>query len=161
MQADALVGLPETRRGLIALSGTQRLPRALPFEQALRLMVDGALVTAATLTGTALFDRVVAADPLVAAIELAHERIASPQPLLRERPLCIAGGVRPLQSVAEARAALLGAGAPEGVDTAAALATLDALRAACEAADFDAGLARAAELHLALHRSRPAARAAG
>jgi enoyl-CoA hydratase/carnithine racemase len=152
-QADALVGLPESRRGLIALSGTQRLPRALPFERALRLLVDGTLVTAASLADTSLFDRVVEADALGAALQLAAELIERPRPLLRERPLCIAGRASARRCIADERRSLQRA-AQEGADVSAAMATVDALAAVCDAGDFDAGLARADALYLTLHRSQ-------
>jgi 3-hydroxyacyl-CoA dehydrogenase len=152
-RADARVGLPESRRGLIALSGTQRLPRALPFERALRLLVDGSLISAAGLADTALFDCVVAADPLIAALDLARELVARPQPLLRARPLQIADRSQALECVAMERQLLSRAGPPEGVDLGAALAALQALEAACDADDFDAGLACADALYLSLHRA--------
>ena len=150
-RADALVGLPESRRGLIALSGTQRLPRALPFERALRLLVDGSLIAAASLAGTALFDCVVDADPLVAALELARELVVRPRPLLRDRTLWIADRSQARECVAIERQSLSRGGPPEGVDLAAALAALEALEAACDADDFDAGLARANALYVSLH----------
>lgn len=151
--ANAMVGLPESRSGLMALSGTQRLPRAVPFGQAVRLLVDGRLVSADSLVDTSLLDLVVRGDPLDAAIDLAHELVVRPRLLIRERPVRIEDRASAHRCVETERQSLLRDGPPEGVDLAAALAALDALTAACDVEDFDTGLTRANALYLELHQA--------
>ncbi|MGY1410247.1 3-hydroxyacyl-CoA dehydrogenase NAD-binding domain-containing protein [Luteimonas sp. A611] len=86
--AKAEVGLPEVKIGILpGAGGTQRLPRVVGLETALNMIVSGAMVPAARLEGTALFDRVVEGDVVEAAIELLKDRIAAgrPHPRVRDR----------------------------------------------------------------------------
>jgi 3-hydroxyacyl-CoA dehydrogenase len=70
--AQALVGLPEVKLGLLpGAGGTQRLPRLVGIETALEIIVSGDPMPATALAETGLLDRVVDADPLPAAVELA------------------------------------------------------------------------------------------
>ena len=58
-QAEAQIGLPEVKLGLLpGAGGTQRLPRAIGLERALNMIVSGAPVAASKLEGTALIDEV-------------------------------------------------------------------------------------------------------
>ncbi len=85
-RADAQIALPEVKLGLLpGAGGTQRLPRAVGLETALNMIVSGAMVPAAQLANTALFDEVVEADPLAAALALAERVVAEGRPLKRLR----------------------------------------------------------------------------
>jgi 3-hydroxyacyl-CoA dehydrogenase len=84
--ADAQIGLPEVKLGLLpGAGGTQRLPRAAGLEVALNMIVSGTPVAARTLAGTRLFDRVTEGDALDEAVALAREAAASGKPLPRVR----------------------------------------------------------------------------
>jgi 3-hydroxyacyl-CoA dehydrogenase len=86
--ADAKLGLPEVKLGLIpGAGGTQRLPRLVGAERALDMIVGGEPVAAATLGNTPLLDRVVAGDPVPAAIELADSAAVTGRPPPRVRNL--------------------------------------------------------------------------
>lgn len=55
--ADAMLGLPEVRIGVLPASGgTQRLPRLIGVSLALKMMLDGSPVAARELAGTAALD---------------------------------------------------------------------------------------------------------
>ncbi len=70
--AGAKLGLPEVKLGLLpGAGGTQRLPRLVGVERALDLIVGGDPVPAMDLANTILLDRVVDAETLAAAVELA------------------------------------------------------------------------------------------
>jgi len=72
--ASAKVGLPEITLGLIPGSGgTQRLPRLAGIDIALDMMRSGTPLPAAQLASTSLFDRVVEADLLGAAVDVARQ----------------------------------------------------------------------------------------
>ena len=74
----AQIGLPEVKLGLLpGAGGTQRFPRAVGLETAVNMIVSGTPVAAGKLAGTKLFDRVVDADVLQAAIEVAGDAVAS------------------------------------------------------------------------------------
>jgi 3-hydroxyacyl-CoA dehydrogenase len=85
-KADAQIALPEVKLGLLpGAGGTQRLPRAVGLEAALNMIVSGAVVPAAKLKGTALFDEVTEGDPVAAAVALAEKVLAENLPLKRLR----------------------------------------------------------------------------
>jgi 3-hydroxyacyl-CoA dehydrogenase len=85
-KADAQIALPEVKLGLLpGAGGTQRLPRAVGLEAALNMIVSGAVVPAAKLKGTALFDEVTEGDPVAAAVALAEKVVAGNLPLKRLR----------------------------------------------------------------------------
>ena len=87
-KSDAQIALPEVKLGLLpGAGGTQRLPRAIGLEAALNMIVSGSVVPAAKLKGTALFDDVVDADPVAAAVALADKAVADKLPLKRVRDL--------------------------------------------------------------------------
>ncbi|HUG52508.1 MAG TPA: 3-hydroxyacyl-CoA dehydrogenase NAD-binding domain-containing protein [Vicinamibacteria bacterium] len=84
--AGAQVALPEVKLGLLpGAGGTQRLPRAVGLETALNMIVSGATVPAAGLTGTRLLDEEVEGDLAEAAVAFAT-KVADrrPLPLLRD-----------------------------------------------------------------------------
>ena len=80
--AEATVGLPEINLGLSpGAGGTQRLPRLIGAEQALRLMLSGKAVGAAEALALGILDHVVEENLLPAA--LAHARAMVGQPIRR------------------------------------------------------------------------------
>jgi 3-hydroxyacyl-CoA dehydrogenase len=71
-RADAKVGLPEVKLGLLpGAGGTQRLPRLVGLETALNMIVNGEQREARELELTALFEHVVAGSPIAAALAFA------------------------------------------------------------------------------------------
>ncbi|MFN3303807.1 MAG: 3-hydroxyacyl-CoA dehydrogenase NAD-binding domain-containing protein [Roseateles sp.] len=89
-QSGTKVALPEVKLGLLpGAGGTQRLPRALGVEPALNMIVSGEPVEAqmlAMVPGQKLFDQVVDADVVDAAVKFA-EGIADKRPLPKVRDL--------------------------------------------------------------------------
>lgn len=138
---NAKIGLPECKLGVIPLSGTQRLPRVLGLAKSIEIILGAQIVPASVFAGTALFDRIVEGDEqqvLRLAIELAREKIGSaPLPLVRRLPL---PDHDPASVVAKARARLRCGDAIAGK-------CLDAIAAAAESTDFEAGLAAAREIY--------------
>lgn len=79
------VALPEVKLGLLpGAGGTQRLPRAVGLETALKMITSGAPELAENLANTALFDLIVDDDAVAAAIAFA-EKIADTRPLPKIR----------------------------------------------------------------------------
>jgi len=89
-QKGAKIALPEVKLGLLpGAGGTQRLPRALGVEPALNMIVSGEAVPAemlAMVPGQKLFDRIVDADVVDAAVAFAEE-IADSRPLPKVRDI--------------------------------------------------------------------------
>lgn len=84
--ADASLGLPEVKLGLIpGAGGTQRLPRLIGLEAALNLIVYGTSVAAATFAGTPLIDRIADGELLSAATAFARHVVAAGLPAIRVR----------------------------------------------------------------------------
>lgn len=82
------IALPEVNLGLLpGAGGTQRLPRLVGLEVALNLIVSGKTVEAQTFAGTRLFDELVEADVLPAALALAASAGAARGPHPRARDL--------------------------------------------------------------------------
>jgi 3-hydroxyacyl-CoA dehydrogenase len=92
------IALPEVKLGLLpGAGGTQRLPRAVGVELALRMIATGVAMPARELADTALFDAVVDGDVLGAALAFAREladqagreaaSAAGSHPRLRDRAL--------------------------------------------------------------------------
>ncbi len=78
---DAVFGIPEVKRGLLAAGGGMHLGRRLPLAVALELGLTGDTIDARRAETLGLVNRVVAADKVLdAAVELA-ERIAANGPL--------------------------------------------------------------------------------
>jgi enoyl-CoA hydratase len=140
--ADAIIALPEVGLGVIPLSGTQRLPRLLPLETAIDLILTGTKRRASDFAGTPLFDRIVGGgaageslDETAHVFALEASIRGAPYPRVASRPL-----VGPLvQTVLAAAAARL---ERQGSTTAQRQA-LAAIAAAVESVDFESGLRKA------------------
>ncbi|MET3107487.1 3-hydroxyacyl-CoA dehydrogenase [Oxalobacteraceae bacterium GrIS 2.11] len=79
------VALPEVKLGLLpGAGGTQRLPRAVGLEIALKMITTGAPELVENLAQTALFDQIVEDDAVAGAIAFA-EKIADLRPLPKVR----------------------------------------------------------------------------
>ena len=88
VQADAQLGLPEVKLGLLpGAGGTQRLPRLLGLEWALNMIVSGTPAAGATFKGTAVADAVVDANVVDAAVAFAEGVVKDKTPLRRTRDL--------------------------------------------------------------------------
>ncbi len=82
----AQIGLPEVKLGILpGAGGTQRFPRAVGLEAAVNMIVSGTPILAGKLAATRLLDKVVDADAVQAAIELAKDAAASGKPLSKVR----------------------------------------------------------------------------
>lgn len=80
--ADAQFGLPEVKRGMVATAGgVLRLPRRLPRNVAMELVLTGEPMTAAEAQSFGLVNRVVASGNAVAVASALGRRIASNAPL--------------------------------------------------------------------------------
>lgn len=79
---NAVFGLPEPKRGLIAAAGGMfRLPRAVPRAIALEMLTTGASITAQRAYELGLVNRVVTGDELAGAALALAEQIAANAPL--------------------------------------------------------------------------------
>ena len=86
--ADATIGLPEVKLGLLpGAGGTQRLPRLLGLESALNIMVSGNPTPAIKFKGTPLIDEIVDGDLAAGGIAFARKVLAEKRPLKRARDL--------------------------------------------------------------------------
>jgi 3-hydroxyacyl-CoA dehydrogenase len=84
----ALIALPEVKLGLIpGAGGTQRLPRVIPVEAALNIIVSGEPVKAEKFAGTKLFDELIEGDLMAGAIAFAHKVVAENRGLPKVRDL--------------------------------------------------------------------------
>ena len=84
----AMVALPEVRLGLLpGAGGTQRLPRVVGVETALRMIVGGASVAAGELRATRIFDAIVDGDLLEGAVAFARKITAENLPAKRVRDI--------------------------------------------------------------------------
>jgi len=135
---DTRIALPEVNLGVIPLSGTQRLPRLIGMDAAIDMILTANTRYARDFEGTPLFDRMVGAADVAgmraAACEVAREILARgrPYPLVRNRNVV---GEAPDVALAAARERLLQSHAG-----AAQQGALEAIAAAAESADFEAGL---------------------
>jgi len=84
---DAAIALPEVRLGILpGFGGTQRLPRLIPVEKALELILTGRKVRAEKAFRIGLVDRIAPADGLLdAALVLAREAVLDKRHLLAAR----------------------------------------------------------------------------
>ncbi len=129
-------GLPELSLGIIpGAGGTQRLPRLIPFEAAVDMMLSGRPLAAAQAKELGLVDKVVTGDVVEGAVSYANELIAAgrgPRKTREQKPVA-----------AENTAAVLAAKRAEVAKTMrnrqSPLKLLNALQAAAEKS-FDAGL---------------------
>ncbi len=82
----ARVGLPEVKLGLLpGAGGTQRLPRLVGPEKALRMIVSGGPIGAAEAFADGVVDEIAAGDLETAAIAFARRAVAEHRPLRRVR----------------------------------------------------------------------------
>jgi 3-hydroxyacyl-CoA dehydrogenase len=80
--AGARVGLPEVKLGLLpGAGGTQRLPRLIGPEKALRMIVSGEPIGAAQALADGIIDEIAAGDLLEAATAFANRAVADHRPL--------------------------------------------------------------------------------
>jgi 3-hydroxyacyl-CoA dehydrogenase len=84
---DASLGLPEVKIGLLpGAGGTQRLPRAIAAEAALRMIVSGEPIPAAEALRLGLVERIVGRDSFEGALQFATSfAAAGKRPRLRDR----------------------------------------------------------------------------
>src|SRR5690606_24730120 len=83
----AQIALPEVKLGLLpGAGGTQRLPRVVPLEMAVNMIVSGNAVDSATFAGTRLFDEMIEGDLVEGAIAFAR-KVAARGELPRVRDL--------------------------------------------------------------------------
>ena len=133
---DALIALPEVKLGLLpGAGGTQRLPRVVGVERAMRMIVSGASVRAAELRGSHLFHDIVEGDLLDGALAFARRAVAEHRPGTLVRQLAIdCPNLTNLVQTARAKAAVEAKGQPAPqrcIDAVAAAVTMP----------FDEGLA--------------------
>lgn len=75
--ADALLGFPEVKLGLLpGAGGTQRLPRLVGVEASINMILSGESVRASSFEGAPLLDLIVHDDVVGAAVRLAAEKSA-------------------------------------------------------------------------------------
>lgn len=144
--ADTRIALPEIKLGLIPLSGTQRLPRVLGLQAAIDFIVEAKTMLAREFVANTLFDAVVDAEPqgiVEHAIDFARALHGKPLPFIRDRCIECDSAVGTLDRARE-RVVAIGP---------AAVAAVEAIAAAVEAADFDAGMRRAREIFDSLSAS--------
>ncbi len=86
----AQIALPEVKLGVIpGAGGTQRLPRLVPLEMAVNMIVSGNPVKSEKFRGTRLFDEIVEGDLLAAAVAFARRVVAENRGLPKVRDLRI------------------------------------------------------------------------
>jgi 3-hydroxyacyl-CoA dehydrogenase len=82
----ARVGLPEVKLGLLpGAGGTQRLPRLVGPEKALRMIVTGDPIVASEALAAGAIDEIAEGDPTTAAVAFARRVVAEGRPLKRVR----------------------------------------------------------------------------
>ncbi len=144
------IALPEIKLGLIPLSGTQRLPRALGLRAAIDFILESKMLLAREFPPDTLFDEVMDASPeilLRRAVEYAFTVARNPResrPLIRHRPFNAPADTDVVLAHARHRAAEIGP---------VAIAAVDAIASGLESPDFDTGMQRAREIYDALSAS--------
>ncbi len=85
--AGAQIALPEVKLGILpGAGGTQRLPRVLGVETALNMIVTGETTLSEKLSGTQLFDQMIAGDLIEGALAFAT-KVADARPLPKVRDI--------------------------------------------------------------------------
>ncbi len=132
----AAFGLPELSLGIIpGAGGTQRMPRLIPFEAAVDMMLSGRPLPAAKAKELGLVDKIVTGDVADGAVALAKELIAAgkgPRKTREQKPVAA-------DKAGEVLAAKRAEVAKTMRNRQSPLKLLDALRAAAEK-PFDEGL---------------------
>jgi len=142
--ADAKIGLPEVKLGLLpGAGGTQRLPRLIGIEAALGIIVSGDPVPAAQAAKSGVIDKIVEGDLLEGAMDYARGLAERKAPLRKVRELNVDAGKIPPGFFEEARKRI----AKEKKNLFAPQRIVDALEAAATL-PFDKGMARERELFL-------------
>ena len=86
----AQIALPEVKLGILpGAGGTQRLPRVVPLEMALNMIVSGAAVKSEKFAGTKLFDQMIEGDLVEGAIAFARAAVAQARGLPKVRDLAV------------------------------------------------------------------------
>ena len=135
---DAKLGLPEIKLGILpGAGGTQRVPRLIGAEKALKMITSGEMVPAEEAKASGLVDEMAAGD-LVDTTAKQAEKLAASGKLPRVRDRSVPGD---LESFNKAAAAMTG----KGRVLRAVSACVEAVRAAIEM-PFDRGIAREYEL---------------
>ncbi len=84
----AQIALPEVKLGILpGAGGTQRLPRVVPLETAVNMIVSGEPVKSEKLAATRLFDQIVEGDLVEGAVAFAHKALAENRGLPKVREL--------------------------------------------------------------------------
>ena len=86
----AQIALPEVKLGLVpGAGGTQRLPRVVPLEMAVNIIVSGNPVLSEKFKGTQLFDAIIDTDLLEGAVAFARQVVADKRgmPRVRDRKI--------------------------------------------------------------------------
>ncbi|MCH8886251.1 MAG: enoyl-CoA hydratase/isomerase family protein [SAR324 cluster bacterium] len=144
--ASALFGLPEVKLGLLPGSGgTQRTPRLIGVEPALKMITSGDPVPAAKALEQGLIDEVIEGDLLEGALAFAEKVVAEGRPLRKIRDLTehIEAAKADPELFERNRAAL----AKRARGNEAPLRCLEAVKAAVEL-PFDEGIARERQLFM-------------
>lgn len=105
----ARVGLPEVKLGLLpGAGGTQRLPRLVGPEKALKMIVSGDPIGAAEALADGILDEIVESELTAGAVAFARRIVAEQRPLkkIRDRGDKLAGARADPKSFEEAAAAL-------------------------------------------------------
>jgi 3-hydroxyacyl-CoA dehydrogenase len=148
----ARFGLPELTLGIIpGAGGTQRLPRLVPLEAALEMMLAGKPLPAAQAQSQGLVDAVVAGDVLEGALAFARDLVARGAGPRRTRELPVRSAENAAEVLAAARAKLTGSFR----NRQSPLALLEAVEAAVSQ-PFDQGLAVEQALSRKLERATEA-----
>src|SRR5712691_3286753 len=79
------IGLPEVKLGILPGSGgTQRLPRAIPMAEAVRVMTTGSTISSERAKELGVVDEIVQGDLLDSAISFIKQKIGKPLPRIRD-----------------------------------------------------------------------------
>ena len=90
-QSSAEFAFPEVKLGLIpGAGGTQKLPRAIGVEPAMKFIISGNFIKGSELANTNLIDRIIDEDFLEKSIEFANELVMKKKPLKRLRDVKLA-----------------------------------------------------------------------
>lgn len=154
---NTLIGLPEVTLGVIPLVGTQRLPRLLPLDRAMDLMLSGSMRVAGEFAGTPLFDEITRPAELeqrAVRLALAAAEKGPPFPCTSRLSMSHPRTQEVLDEIAQRLQA-------QGGGTHAQRELLRAVALAATAPDFGAGLERANSICQALLASAGRAKRRG